>query len=265
LPSLEKLQWEDPTFRVDEESETGQILLAGMGELHLEVMVQRLVREFGVAVTTGRPQVVYRESLKKSVTHRELFEREFEGKSQFADIELSLTPLARGEGQRVVVPREESAVESTWLDELEQSLLVGLQSGPGLGYPLTDLEIRVAIDNSSGRTTVAGLKAAAQKGLNAAAQKGGMVLLEPVMQLEITVPSEDAGKVFSGLQQKRGRIEGMESHAGGEVIRALTPLSEMFGYMTELRSATKGRGTFTMEFSHFDNAPCEVMKRYGLI
>ena len=109
------------------------------------------------------------------------------------------------------------------------------------------------------------MKAAAQKGLSEAAKKGGMVLLEPVMQLEITVPAEDSGKVLGSLQQKRGRVEGMQSHGSMEVIRALTPLSEMFGYMTELRSATKGRGTFTMEFSHFDDAPKEVLKRYGLV
>lgn len=267
-PSLDKLQWEDPTFRVHEEAETGQILLAGMGELHLEVMIQRLAREFGVAVTTGRPQVVYRESLKKKVTHREQFEREFEGKSQFADLELCLTPLERGGGRQIVIPRDGAftSINTDWLDELEQTLLLASQTGGGLGYPLTDLEIRlVAIDNSSGRTTEGGLKAAAQKGLYEATRKGGMVLLEPVMGLEITVPSENAGKVLGGLQQKRGRIEGMESGAGVEVIRALIPLSEMFGYMTELRSATKGRGVFTMEFSHFDDAPDEVLQRYGLL
>lgn len=267
-PSLDKLQWEDPTFRVREDAETGQTLLAGMGELHLEVMVQRLARDFGVEVTTGRPQVVYRESLKKAVSHREIFEREFEGKSQFGDVQLRLTPLARGEGLQVVVPRNEesAAVNSVWLDDLEQSLMLGSNTGAGLGFPLTDLEVRVeAINNSSGKTTEAGLKAAAQKGLSEAARKGGMVLLEPVMQLEITVPAEGSGKVLGSLQQKRGRVEGMQSHGGMEVIRALTPLSEMFGYMTELRSATKGRGTFTMEFSHFDNAPNEVLQRYGLI
>ncbi|MBE0499904.1 MAG: elongation factor G [Desulfuromonadales bacterium] len=268
LPSLEKLQWEDPTFRVREESETGQILLAGMGELHLDVMIQRLAREFGVNVTTGRPQVVYRESLKKSVRHRELFEREFEGKSQFADLELCLTPLARGAGRKIVVPRDGElvSINPLWLDGLEQSLMLGSDIGAGLGYPLTDLEIRVvAIDNSSGRTTEAGLKAAAQKGLQEATRKGGMILLEPVMRLEITVPSENAGQVLGGLQQKRGRIEGMHSLAGVEVIAALTPLSELFGYMTELRSATKGRGTFVMEFSQFDAAPDEVLQRYGLL
>ena len=267
-PSLEKLQWEDPTFRVREDAETGQTLLAGMGELHLEVMIQRLARDFGVEVTTGRPQVVYRESLKSAVTHREVFEREFEGKSQFGDVQLRLTPLERGEGLHVVVPRDEGpdSVNSEWLDDLEQSLLSGSNTGAGLGFPLTDLEIRIeAIDNSSGRTTEGGLKAAAQKGLSESARKGGMVLLEPVMQLEITVPSEASGKVLGSLQQKRGRVEGMQSLGSLEVVKALTPLSEMFGYMTELRSATKGRGTFTMEFSHFDDAPKEVLQRYGLV
>jgi elongation factor G len=267
-PSLDKLQWEDPTFIVREDEETGQTLLAGMGELHLEVMVQRLVREFGVELTTGRPQVVYRETLKTSVSHRELFEREFEGKSQFADLELSLTPLERGQGLRVILPDYESVptIASDWLVELEKSLLFSAQVGAGLGYPLTDLEVRVVeIDNSSGQTTESGLKAAAQKGLFEATKKSGIILLEPLMSIEITVPTAGAGTVLGSLQKKRGRIEGMESLNGLEIIRALTPLSEMFGFMTELRSATKGRGTFIMEFSHFDDAPNEVAQRHGLI
>lgn len=267
LPSLDKLQWEDPTFRVREDDETGQTLLAGMGELHLEVMVQRLARDFGVEVATGRPQVVYRESLKKEVVHRELFEREFEGKAQFGDVEIRLTPLSRGSGLQVTVPRaaDPLPVSDDWLDDLEQSLEQASKTGAGLGYPLTDLEVRVeTIENSTGKTTLDGLKAATQKGVGEAVRKGGMVLLEPIMKLEITVPSDCSGKVLGSLQQKRGRVEGLLSRRGMEIISALTPLSELFGYMTELRSATKGRGTFTMEFSHFDDAPHEVLQRHGL-
>jgi len=265
MPSLDKLQWEDPTFRVLEDEGTGQTILTGMGELHLDVVVQRLARDFGVEVTTGKPQVVYREALQQPVTHRESFQREFEGKSQFGDLEMNLTPLERNSGIRVIVPAAETAgVPQAWLDELESSLTQACRAGLHVGYPLTDLEVQVTTIHTPGNATETGLKAAAQKGLFEAARKGKPTLLEPIMELEIIVPSDYAGQVIGGLQQKRGRVEGMQSRSGMEIIKAATPLSEMFGYMTELRSATKGRGTFSMEFSHFDQAPDETLKRFGL-
>ena len=266
LPSLDKLQWEDPTFRVREDEGTGQTILAGMGELHLEVVVQRLARDFGVEVNTGRPQVVYREALQAPVEHREVFQREFEGKAQFGDIEISLTPLPRGSGVKISLPDGEqtSALPTAWLQDLLQGIEQACQSGVHLGYPLTDLDVRITAIHSIGNTTETGLKAAAQRGLSEAARKGKPTLLEPIMSLELTVPADYAGKVMGSLQQKRGKVEGMQSRSGNEIIRALTPLSEMFGFMTELRSATKGRGIFTMEFSHFDMAPDETLKRFGL-
>lgn len=265
LPSLDKLQWEDPTFRVRDDKETGQTILTGMGELHLDVVVQRLARDFGVEVTTGKPQVVYREALQQPVKHRETFQREFEGKAQFGDIEINLTPLDRGSGITISVPdSEEAHIQQEWLNELEGSLTQACRAGIHLGYPLTDLEVRITAIHGAGDTTETGLKAAAQKGLSEAARKGQPTLLEPIMSLEITVPSDYAGSVIGGLQQKRGKVEGMNSRAGNEIIHAHTPLSEMFGYMTELRSATKGRGTFSMEFSHFDQAPESTLKRFGL-
>ncbi len=265
LPSLDKLQWEDPTFRVREDEDTGQTILTGMGELHLDVIVQRLARDFGVEVTTGKPQVVYREALQKPVAHRETFHREFEGKTQFGDIALGLTPTERGSGIAITLPDSEAAaLPQAWLDELRQSLEQACRAGVHIGYPLTDLAIAVTAIHSPGTTTETGLKAAAQKGLSEAARKGKPTLLEPIMELEIIVPSDYAGQVIGGLQQKRGKVEGMQSRSGMEIIKAATPLSEMFGYMTELRSATKGRGTFSMEFSHFDLAPEETLKRFGL-
>ena len=239
--------------------------MTGMGELHLDVVVQRLERDFGVEVTTGKPQVVYREALQQPAEHRETFQREFEGKAQFGDIELSLTPLDRGSGITISVPdSDEASLQQGWLDELQQSLQQACRAGIHLGYPLTDLEVKVTAIHSASNTTETGLKAAAQKGLSEAAKKGKPTLLEPIMSLEITVPSDYAGQVIGNLQQKRGKVEGMNSRSGLEIIHATTPLSEMFGYMTELRSATKGRGTFSMEFSHFDTAPDETLKRFGL-
>ncbi|MEJ2700135.1 MAG: elongation factor G, partial [Desulfuromonadales bacterium] len=265
LPSLEKLQWEDPTFRVREDPETGQTILTGMGELHLEVVTTRLAREFGVEVKTGRPQVVYRESITREVERREVFHREAEGKVQAGEVLLYLTPLSRGAGIRISVELGENcSLPAELRTLLWESLEQGCSAGVKSGYPLTDMEVRVVdAPFQPGLTTELGLRAAAQRGLMLAAREASPTLLEPVMALELIVPSEYSGKVLGTLQQKRGRVEGMQSRGDTDVIRAQVPLSEMFGYMTELRSATRGRGTFTMEFSHFDQAPPETLKRFG--
>jgi len=265
LPALEKLQWEDPTFRVREDPETGQTVLTGMGELHLEVIAERLAREFGVAVTTGRPQVVYRETLQQAVTRREIFAKEIEGRQQQGELLLQLIPLERGCGVEIDLPAgEQSPLPPPLRAVLQTSLEEGCAGGPLAGYPLTDLRVRVAeAPFDPALTTAIGLRAAAQRGLALAARDGLPALLEPVMRLELTVPADQAGRVLGSLQQKRGRIEGMQSRGASEIIAALVPLSELFGYMTELRSATRGRGSFTMEFSHFDLAPEEAQRRFG--
>ena len=264
-PALEKLQWEDPTFKVREDEDTGQTILTGMGELHLEIITDRLAREFGVRVKTGPPQVVYRETLKKEIEHRENFHREMDGKVQDGEVLLRLTPLPRGSGARVVFSLpEDSTLPAEHRQLLAESLLQACDAGCRTGYPLTDLEVRILeAPFQPGATTVLGLRAAAQRGFFLAAT-AALVLLEPVMKLEIILPEEYAGKVLGTLQQKRGRIEGIDAREGEEVIAAFVPLAEMFGYMTELRSATKGRGTFTMEFSRFDTAPPETQRRFGL-
>jgi elongation factor G len=267
LPALEKLQWEDPTFRVHEDAETGQTILAGMGELHLDVVVDRLAREFGVQVKTGRPQVVFRETLRCAVERRELFLREAEGRTQRGEVLLRLTPLERGAGLRLQFPEDGASalpaeLQSVLRECLEQACCAGVHSG----YPLTDLEVRVLeAPFQPGVTTDIGLRAAAQRGLALAAREGAPTLLEPVMALELILPGEYAGRVIGSLQQKRGRVEGVQPRGETEVIRAQVPLAETFGYMTELRSATKGRGTFTMEFSHFDQAPPETLQRFGFV
>jgi elongation factor G len=266
LPALEKLKWEDPTFRVREDAGTGQTILTGMGQLHLDIIVQRLVREFGVEVKTGRPQVVYRETLQRPVEHRETFHREAEGKLQSGEVLLRLEPLPRGSGLRIVLPAaEHSPLPVEWRQDLEASLGQACAAGVQMGYPLTDLEVRVLeTPYEAGITTEVGVLAAAQRGLAMAARQGRPTLLEPVMALELFVPSEFAGKALGSLQQKRGRVDGMQSRAGMETIRAKVPLAEMFDYMTELRSATKGRGTFSMEFAYYDQAPVETLRRFGL-
>ncbi|HTG82075.1 MAG TPA: elongation factor G [Geobacteraceae bacterium] len=264
-PALEKLQWEDPTFRVREDAETGQTILTGMGELHLEIIADRLDREYGVRVKTGPPQVVYRESLKTEVERRERFHREIDGKVQEGEIGLRLVPLPRGSGARFVLPAAEgSPLPAPFRQVVEESLQDACVAGCRTGYPLTDLEVRAEdIPFLPGITTELGLRAAAHRGLCQAAASA-LLLLEPVMALEIIIPEEYAGKVLGTLQQKRGRVEGIDAREGEQVIAAQVPLAEMFGYMTELRSATKGRGTFTMEFARFDDAPAETQRRFGL-
>ncbi|HTY21210.1 MAG TPA: elongation factor G [Geobacteraceae bacterium] len=266
LPALDKLQWEDPTFRVHEDTETGQTLLTGMGELHLEIIVDRLAREFGVGVKTGRPQVVYRETISRTAERREIFQRVADGKAETGEVLLRLSPLSKGSGVHILLPAEgETNLPREWRAIVEESLSQTCAAGCMTGYPLTDLEVLVAeIPYIPGTTTLLGLRAAAQRGLVMTAREGGVILLEPIMSLEIITPSESAGRVLGSLQQKRGKVEGVQGHGESEAVRAFVPLAEMFGYMTELRSATKGRGTFTMEFSRFEAAPAEVMQRMGL-
>jgi len=266
LPALEKLQWEDPTFRVREDRETGQTILAGMGQLHLEIIVDRLRREFGVEVQTGRPQVVYCETVLATAAYQEVFHREADGRIQHGEIGLRLQPLPRGSGVRVQLPKAEAgSLPPEMQAALAESLSRACAAGAGSGYPLTDVEVRVlAAPFEPGMTTEVGVRAAAQRCLALAAVQAKPVLLEPVMALELLVPAEAAGRVIGALPQKRGRVEGLETRPEIEVIRASVPLSEMFDYMTELRSSTAGRGTFTMEFSHYDPAPEEVQRRFGL-
>jgi elongation factor G len=266
LLSLEKLQWEDPTFRVREDEDTGQTILTGMGELHLEVVLRRLADDFGVDVNAGQPQVVYRESVSSEVRHTEIFAREIEGKPQRAEVTLLVAPRERGSGIEIIVPPPGTeGLSEEICQALEETLHLAVQSGVQLGYPMVDLSIVVEeVPITPGETTTIGVRAAAQRGLTLAVRAAKPVLLEPVMELEITAPNEFSGKVHGGLQQKRGRVEGMESRDVVDIVRAYVPLAEMFGYMTELRSASQGRGSFTMEFSHYDRAPDAILEKFGL-
>jgi elongation factor G len=264
--ALEKLLWEDPTFRVREDADTGQTILTGMGQLHLEIITDRLRREFGVEVRTGRPQVVYRETVTTKVKHHEKFHRETEGRVQSGEVTLQIAPLERGQGLRVIMPADEKPLPPDIRKELEHCLRQSCAAGMRTGYPLTDVEIKVLkAPFETGVTTDIGLRAAAQRGLSLAAAEAKLTLLEPVMALELTVPTDCAGQVIGSLQQKRGRIDGLETRSETEVIQARVPLSELFDYIGELRSATKGRGTFVMEFSHYDRAPEEVQALFGLL
>jgi len=200
------------------------------------------------------------------VEQHEQFEREIDGKTHFGEAHLSLTPLPRKSGLQTEIPAQ---ILSQWPEDLalqlEAKLLARCQAGPIAGYPLTDLRITLlAVPFEPGKTSELGVSAALSKALSLALRNGKPTLLEPVMALELTTPADYTGRVMGSLQQKRGQIEGVSSRPGQDVIRATIPLLEMFGYMTELRSATKGQGSFNMEFSHFDQAPSETLKNFGL-
>jgi len=267
LSALEHFQWEDPTFRVHEDRETGQTILTGMGELHLEIVLDRLRREYGVQVKTGRPRVVYRETLRRQVQRRETFQREAERRPELAELVLRLAPLSRGSGVRVLLPEAKPPVTSELLAAVEQSLQEVCLAGCLTGYPLTDLEVRVVeipVEPGFPAPSEPALRGAARRGMVMAAREGAPLLLEPIMSLQLELPGEHLGKVLGSLQQKRGRVEGLDKRGELDLVRASVPLAEMFGYMTELRSATKGRGSYTMEFQRFDEAPGTVQEQYGL-
>jgi elongation factor G len=267
VTALAYFQWEDPTFRVHEDKETGQTILTGMGELHLEIIIDRLRREYNVQVKTGRPRVVYREAVRRLVLRREVFMREGERRPESAEVVLQVAPLPRGSGVRILLPRPVAPISRELLNAVEQSLQDGVQGGCQTGYPLTDIEVKVLevpVEPGMPVPSEAVLRAAARRGITMAAREAGVLLLEPIMSLQLEVPGESLGKVLGTLQQKRGRVEGLDKRGDIELVRATVPLAEMFGYMTDLRSATKGRGSFTMEFQRFDEAPAEVQRQFGL-
>jgi elongation factor G len=261
--SLAKLADEDPTFRWHEDQGTGQTIIRGMGELHLEILVDRLRREFGVGVRTGRPQVVYRETINSAATHRESFERALEAgdKLIFGDVTLRVDPLERGQGNQVMwdVDGSMSAAELALLTVdlrglIENSIEQGFGSGVLEGYPVLDTGITVThVGFKEGATDEMGYRAAASNAMREALRKADPVRMSPVGSVEISTPPEHTGEVIGSINQRRGRIESMEERSPMvSVISATVAMEQMFGYTTELRSMTQGRASYTMTFSHFD-------------
>lgn len=248
--SLEVLAQEDPTFTFREEPETAQLVISGMGELHLDVLVTRLLKEFKVDANIGKPQVTYRESISKAVTHTERYHRVVAGKENEAEITLKVEPLSRGTGNqfrsRVTdLPKE-------LVDAVERGVASAFGSGTMYGYPAFDIGVTfVSAAYSQTTSTPFAFEAAASLGFDAACRKAEPIILEPVMTIDIMVPKEFLGEVISHLTSRGGIISSLESRPTVEHIRASTPLANMFGYSTALRSITQGRGTFAMEFSHF--------------
>ncbi|HXV98682.1 MAG TPA: elongation factor G [Anaerolineae bacterium] len=251
--ALQKLAEEDPTFQVRTDENTGQTQISGMGELHLEVLVERMRREFKVEASVGRPQVAYRETITRPARAQGRFVRQSGGRGQFGDVHLEVEPLEKGKGFEFESKIIGGAIPREYIPAVEQGIREALSTGVVAGYPVVDVKA-ILVDGSYHEvdSSEMAFKIAGSIGFKEALQKGAPVLLEPIMKVEVTTPEEFTGDVMGNLSSRRGSIEGMAPRIGGvTAISALVPLSEMFGYATDLRSATQGRATFTMEFDHY--------------
>ena len=252
LGALSKLSDEDPTFRFKIDEETGQTVISGMGELHLDILIGRVKREFSVETSRGKPQVVYRETVTKSAEHKEVFDRELSGQQYFAGVKIEVSPLPRGAANRFVDRCEHPDLTEDFLDAISQGVSEAETSGVLLGYPVIDLQTTLLDIQIKETSDVMAFKIASTMAFKSACQEAAPVLLEPIMKAEILVPEEFTGEVINDLNARRGKIEQIASKGPVQVLTASVPLSKMFGYSTSLRSVTQGRATFTMQFSHYD-------------
>lgn len=258
--SLAKLSEEDPTFRVHTDEETGQTIISGMGELHLEIILDRLKREFKVECNQGAPQVAYKEAILGTVEHREVYKKQTGGRGKFADIIVKIEPgSAEKEGLEFVDQIKGGSVPREFIPSVEKGFKEALKTGVLAGYPMTSLKVSL-IDGSYHNVDSDALsfELAAKLAFKEAAPKAQPILLEPIMKLEVITPEENMGDVVGDLNRRRGVIEGMDSRAGAKVVKAKVPLSEMFGYVTQLRTITSGRANSTMEFDHYEQAPRNI-------
>ena len=257
--ALQKLAEEDPTFRVHTDAETGQVIISGMGELHLQIIVDRMLREFKVDCKVGEPQVAYRETIRKSVKAEGKFVRQSGGHGQYGHCWLELIPQDAGEGFSFENKVVGGVIPKEFINPIEAGVRQAMEGGVVAGYPMVDIKVIVydgsfhEVDSSEAAFKVAGSMA-----FKAGAEKASPVLLEPYVKVEVTVPEEYMGDVIGDLNSRRGRIDGMEPRNGVQVINAFVPLSEMFGYSTDLRSKTQGRGNYSMEVSFYDEVPKNI-------
>jgi len=250
---LTKFMAEDPTLTVRKDQDTGQTILSGMGELHLEIIISRMQREFRTKVNVGKPQVVYRETIEKNSKASATFDKEITGQRHFGEVSLSLAPLPRGGGKKFTSEISDDILPQVFTTAVEKGVMESLESGSLMGYPVVDVEVRftaAAYKESLG--TELAYTVSASMACKEALSKGNPFLLEPIMTVEIFIPESFTGDVIGDLNSRGGKIESIEHKGGAQVISATVPLSQMFGYSTTLRSASQGRGTFSMQFSHFD-------------
>ena len=260
--ALAKLAEEDPTFKTYTDHETGQTIIAGMGELHLDIIVDRLKREFKVECTVGKPQVSYKETIRNKVKVQGKFIRQSGGRGQYGDVWLEMEPLEPGKGIEFESKIVGGVVPKEYIKPIEDGVREAAESGVLAGYPVIDFKATLVdgsyheVDSSEMAFKIAGSMA-----FKEGCKQGKSVLLEPIMRVEITVPEEYMGDVIGDINSRRGRMEGMEARNGSQIIRGFIPLSEMFGYATDLRSKTQGRGTYAMEPSHYEEVPKSVLEQ----
>jgi elongation factor G len=254
--ALARLAEEDPTFRVHTDPESGQTLISGMGELHLDVIVDRMLREFRVAANVGRPQVAYREAITRPAEAEGRYIRQTGGKGQFGDVIIEIEPLQRGTGFEYEWGIRGERLSKEWSKAIQAGIKEAMENGVISGYPVVDLKARVIdgqqhdVDSSEIAFKIAGSMA-----LKAAVQKAAPVIVEPIMKVEVVVPQEFMGDVIGDLNSRRGHVQGSEERGNARLITALVPLATMFGYVTDLRSRTQGRGSYSMEPDHYEVLP----------
>jgi elongation factor G len=257
--SLQKLATEDPSFRVRTDEETGQTIISGMGELHLEIIVDRLLREFSVGASVGKPQVAYRETVRKAVEQQGRFVRQTGGRGQYGDVWIKLEPQATGGGFEFVDAVKGGSIPREYIPAVEKGIREALDNGVLAGYPVVDVKVTLFdgsyhdVDSSEIAFKIAGSMAFKQ-----AARKASPVLLEPIMSVEVVVPEDFMGDVIGDLSSRRGKVLGMDTRPAAQAIDARVPLAQMFGYATDVRSMTQGRATYTMQFSHYEPVPAAV-------
>jgi len=263
--ALGKLSEEDPTFRVATNEETGQTVISGMGELHLDILIDRMKREFKVECNQGAPQVQYKEAIRGTVDHRETYKKQSGGKGKFADIQFTIEPVVAAEGEEVkeglefVDKIKGGAIPREFIPSVQKGFEQAMVNGPLAGYPMDSLKVTLfdgsfhAVDSDA-----LSFELAAKIGYKGACKAASPSLLEPIMKLEVVTPEANMGDVVADLNRRRGQVAGMDSRNGAQVIKATVPLSEMFGYVTTLRTVTSGRATSTMEFSHYDDCPKNI-------
>jgi len=260
--ALSKLSEEDPTFKTYTNEETGQTIIAGMGELHLEVIVNRMLREYRVDANVGKPQVAYKETIKKNVKSEGRFIRQSGGKGQYGHVWLEIEPKKLGEGFEFVNKIVGGAIPKDFIPSIKEGVEEALQNGVLGGYKVIDIKVTL-LDGSFHEvdSSEMAFKIAASIAFKDAMKKATPILLEPIMKVEATIPEEYLGDVMGDINSRRGKIEGMDVRAGAQVVKGYVPLAEMFGYATDLRSKTQGRGTYTMEMDHFEEVPKGITEK----
>ncbi|MCX6100669.1 MAG: elongation factor G, partial [Candidatus Bipolaricaulota bacterium] len=260
--ALHRLAEEDPTFVVRANQETGEVIISGMGELHLEIIIDRLKREFGVAVVSDRPQVAYRETILAPVDHEYKHVKQTGGRGQYAHMVFHIEPTEPGSGFQFEDEVSGGRISREYLSAIERGVVEEMAAGPYAGFPMVDVRVTV-LDGSMHEvdSSEQAFRTCGRMGFREACLVAGLELLEPIMNVEVTAPEEFTGSVTGNLCSKRGRIVGMDSRANAVILRAAVPLAEMFGYASEIRNLTSGRGTFTMQFEHYESVPYSIAEQ----